>query len=588
MDPVTRYANDVYEGNVVAGPLVRKACARHLRDIESDRGLEWRPDLAQRAIEFFPDVLRLAEGEHAGQPFWLQPWQQFIVGSLFGWLGPDGYRRFRTAYVEIGKGNGKSPMAGGMGIYMMVADGEAGAHCYAAATTRDQADILFQDAVKMVSASPVLKARIQISGKLKVHNLAHLASGSFFRAISAENRGLDGKRVAFAALDEVHEHPTAIVVDKMRAGTKGRRQALIFEITNSGFDRHTVCWQHHEYSEKILDDVLPNDSWFAYVCGLDEKDDYRDPKNWVKANPNLGISITEKYLREQVDEADGMPSKANIVKRLNFCVWTEQSERWMSMEEWDACMDTFDPAELAGEDCYGGLDLASTTDASSLCLLFPPSAKRKKWAALWFYWVPRDNIAKRAHKDHVPYDLWAEQGVICATPGNTTDYDQIRRDIAGTYLEAGAGELGAVRHDKSCLADKYRIVELAYDRWNATQLITQMGADGLTMVPVGQGFQTQTSALREIERIVLGKEIGPDGEVVAGERKFMHNQNPMVRWNASNIAVAIDPAGNIKLDKARSTERIDGMSAFANAMARASVMPVASASVYESRGLLTI
>jgi phage terminase large subunit-like protein len=283
-----------------------------------------------RSLSFF-DFLQLAEGEHAGKPFKLEPFQQFIVGSLFGWRGPDGYRRFRTAYIEIGKGNGKSPLAGGIGLYGMAADDEEGAEIYAAAVTRDQARILFTDAEKMVKASPFLTEIVTQN----VNNLAVLSTNSYFRPVSSESRGLDGHRVHMALIDEIREHPNSLVVDKMRAGTKGRRQALILEITNSGYNRETVCWAHHEYSSKILEGLIENDSWFAYVCQLDpcdpcraegkdtptegcpDCDDWREEKTWIKANPCLDVSITRKYLREQVAEAIGMPTKQNIVRRLS-------------------------------------------------------------------------------------------------------------------------------------------------------------------------------------------------------------------------------------------------------------------------------
>ena len=563
-DPTREYCNKVLSGEILAGESVRKACKRHLDDLVNGpkRGLSWDLVAANRAIQFFPDVLRLAEGEFAGKPFELQLWQKFIVGSLFGWKGPDGFRRFRSAYIEIGKGNGKSPMAGGIGLYMMNADGEIGAHCFAAAVTREQANILFQDAVKMVDAAPALTARITKSGKRHVFNLANVSTGSFFRPVSSEGKGLDGKRVHFAALDEIHEHPTAIVVDKMRAGTKGRRQALIFEITNSGYDRHSVCYQHHDYSRKILGGILENDQWFAYICHLDvcsdckdagkvlpscdKCDQWTDERTWVKANPNLDVSITSKYLREQVREAQGMPSKENIVKRLNFCMWTEQAVRWLPMDKWDACKGNVDKAMLAKAPCFLGLDLANTSDLAAAILLFPDGEGYK---LLPYFWVPEDTVRVRSEKERVPYDLWVREGYIKATEGAVIDYDVIRADI-------------------NAIAEKYSIQEIDVDPWNATQIRAQLENDGFQVVEIRQGFQTLSAPTKELERLIRAQ-------------LLEHGGNPVLRWNASNVSVRTDPAGNLKPDKERSIEKIDGITALVNALARAMVTPISSGRLME-------
>lgn len=553
LDPVQSYATDVIGGRIVAGKLVRQACKRHLDDLQqqTERGLDWKPEQALRAINFFPEVLRLAEGEHAGQPFTLEPWQKFIVGSLFGWHGTDGFRRFRNAYVEIGKGNGKSPMAGGIGLYMLTADGEAGAECYAAATTREQAGILFKDAVKMVDQSPSLSARISQSGKSHVFNLAHLASGSYFRPVSSEGKGLDGKRVHYAALDEVHEHPNATVVDKMRAGTKGRRQALIFEITNSGFNRQSVCWFHHEYSEKILEGSVSDDAWFAYVCQLDEKDDWKDEKVWPKANPNLGVSIPLKYLREQVREAIGMPSKENIVKRLNFCMWTEQSERWMPMEIWLPRAAEYTEEDLLKRDCFAGMDLASKVDIAAFVLVFPG----EKMRILPYFFIPEQNMERRAKRDRVDYKLWVQQGHMIATPGNVIDFDYIRDFI-------------------NKLGDKFAFKEIAYDPWNATQIATQLQGDGFPMVEFRQGFRSMSEPTKEVMSLCLSEGIE-------------HNNNPAMNWMMANVAAQQDPAGNLKPDKEKSGQKIDGPVAMIMGLGRAIVNPD-SGSVYEERGILTL
>lgn len=554
-DPVARYAHDVTSGRILAGPMVRLACARHLRDLtRSD--LVFDKAKALRAIGFFRDVLRLNGGDFEGKPFILSDWQAFIVGSLFGWLSLDGYRRFRVAYIEAPKGSGKSPLAAGVGHLMLSADGEARAEVYAAATKKDQAMILFRDAVAMWQQSPALTSRLKASGQQpNIWNLADLTTGSFFRPISSDD-GQSGPRPHCGLIDELHEHKSPMVTDMMRAGTKGRTQALIFEITNSGYDRHSVCWQHHEYSGKVLEQIINDDSWFAYVCGLDPQDDWTDEKVWGKANPNLGVSVPLKYLREQVREAQGMAAKQNTVRRLNFCAWTEQDERWLDMALWDTGAEPIDAVALRGRPCYGGLDLARTRDLSAFALLFPPLAAGETWKVLMRFWIPDADMRVRSQRDRVPYDVWVREGLISCTQGNATDFSFIEKAIV-----AACGE--------------YDVREVAYDRVFAGEIVQNLMAEGVTMVPFGQGFISQAAPVAELHRMLL-----------AGE--FQHGGNPVLRWNASNVTVAQDPAGNLKLDKARSTERIDGIAALCNAIGRAQVHPVEGASVYETRGIISL
>jgi phage terminase large subunit-like protein len=530
-DPVTSYASEVLAGRIVAGKLVRLACQRHLRDLKEGpgRGLRWDLKAALWTINFFPDALRLHEGDFSGQPFHLQLWEQFIIGSLFGWKKKSGHRRFRTAYVEVGKGNGKSPIAGGLGLYMTGSDGEPGAESYAAAVKRDQADILFQDAVHMVQASPSLSQQFQLSGKGKVYNIAHPGT----------------------AIDELHEHPTPMVVGKMRDGTKARKQPLIFEITNSGYDQTSICWEHHYTSVQILEGERENDEWFAYVCQLDEGDDWRDPKNWLKTNPNLGVSITEEYLRLQVKEAQEIPSSQNRVKRLNFCIWTEQAERWLDMDAWRACGEPVDAEALKGQECFAGLDLSSKIDLTSFKLVFPGDPVR----VLGWFWLPEDAVRSRWERSQVPYPQWRDQGYLLTTPGNVVDYDAIRAKVK---------ELG----------QQYRIREIGFDPYNATHLATQLESDGFKMVEVRQGVQTMSDPSKELEKLVVGHGIA-------------HGNHPVLNWCASNVVVRRDHNDNIKPDKERATEKIDGIVALIMALSRM-IVAGSGPSVYEERGILTI
>lgn len=575
IDQASAYARMVVDGTIVAGRPVRLACERHLRDLQfgHQRGLVFDVAAAQFAITFF-SYLRLAEGEHEGKPFILQPFQAFIVGSLFGWKGDDGYRRFRTAYIEIGKGSGKSPLAAGIGVKGLVADGEAGAEIYAAAVMRDQAKIVWSDAEKMIKASELLSSRVTQT----VNNLAVMRTNSFFRPVSSEGRGLDGKRVHMAIIDEVHEHPTPTVVDKMRAGTKGRRQPMIVEITNSGYDRNSVCWHHHEYSLKVLEQAMENDSWFAYVCSLDACDacrgkgktqpdgecktcdDWRDESTWLKANPNLGISVTHKYLREQVTEAIGMPSKENIVKRLNFCFWTEQANRWIQMDLWAACGvgGPIDEGALAGRNAFIGLDLSTTEDIGAAAIVFPRTEGEEgsKFRVVWRFWIPELTMRARSERERTMLEGWVAKGLVKATPGNTTDYDIIREDL-------------------NVIGDTFAIKELAYDPWNATQLATQLGGDGFTVVPIRQGFQSLTEPTKELGKLIKAIDID-------------HGGNPVAGWMASNVSVAQDAASNLKPDKKSSADRIDGIVALITALARAIVHPEAQGSKYDNEGITVL
>lgn len=451
-----------------------------------------------------------------------------------------------------------SPLSALVGLYGLIADKEARAEIYAAAQKRDQAMVLFRDAVALVDSSPLLKSKILKSGVNPVWNLTF--NGSFFRPISSEDGGQSGPRPHMGLIDELHEHKSAHVVDMIRAGTKARRQALLFEITNSGFDRNTVCWAHREYSERVLQARSPedagfDDSWFAYVCTLDpcpkclregktfpdetcpDCDQWTDERCWPKANPTIDVVLPRKYLREQVREALGMPSKQNTVKRLNFCVWTESCEKWLDIEAWDECGGAVDPESLRGRHCFGGLDLARVKDLSALALLFPPMEEGEKWKVLLWFWVPQEDMHTRSKRDRVPYDVWVRSRLIETTPGNTTDFAFIKDKILQ-------------------LSSVYEILEIAYDRTFAGELINTLTDEGVKMVEFGQGFLSMAAPTAELERLVLS-------------RQLLHGGNPVLRWMASNVTVRHDPAGNIKPDKETSTERIDGICALIMALGRA-------------------
>jgi phage terminase large subunit-like protein len=543
-DAATAYAHSVVDGKTVAGPYVRYACRRHLEDLKKGaaRGLSWDVEAAERAIGFYRDVLRLNGGEFEGKAYELLPWQSFIVGSVFGWKTSDGFRRFRVVYVETAKGSGKSPLAAGVGLYGLVADGEARAEIYAAATKKDQAQILFRDAVAMVDQSPALAKRITKSGVGEnVWNLAYRQTGSWFRPISADD-GQSGPRPHITLGDEIHEHKNGYIVEMAKAGQKSRRQPLLFMITNSGASRTSICWEYHDYGIKVASGAISNDSFFAYVCAVDKKDDpLKDEKCWPKVNPSLAYGLpTLRYLREQVNEARGMPSKEALVRRLNFCQWVDAATAAISREAWEACEDKrFKRDGLKGRRCWGGLDLSSVLDLTAFALLFEPSEDDKRWRLVVWFWIPGEDLAEREDRDKVPYRVWRDHGHLETTPGKTVD----KNAVAMRVVEICAG---------------YDVQEIGFDRWRIADFKRELEKEGeeLPLVEFGQGFKDMAPAVDEFERLLVG-------------RKMRHDGNPVLTWNAANAVYETDAAKNRKLSKDKATGRIDGIVAAVMAAGRA-------------------
>jgi len=536
--PVENYARGVVAGLILCGEHVVLACRRHLDDLENarGRGFYFDPDEADYAIEFF-GFLRHVKGEWSGQIVILDPWQVFIVGSIFGWRRvDDGTRRFRTAYIEVPRKNGKSTLAAGIGLFCFLADGEPGAEVYSAATKREQAKIVFSAASAMVRKSRGLSSRV-----VSLHqSLSMPASESVFLPLAADSKTMDGLNVHCAVLDELHAHPNRDIVDVIDTATGSRRQPLIFEITTAGFDRHSVCWEHHDYSIQVLEgnyNDVAADSWFAYIAGCDDKDAWDDPKTWAKANPGYGISVKPDDLARLCAKAQQMPAAQSAFEQKRLDRWTEQAERWLDMDLWRAGGELVDPDEMAGRDCIGGLDLARVNDLTALAHIFPPVAAGEKWKIWMRFFVPAEDIAMRSKRDKVPYVKWRNQGFIEPTPGNTTDF---------AFVEAAILEAAA----------RFNLMQLAYDRTFAGQLVNNLTDEGILMVPFGQGFVSMGEACADFLRLLL-----------AGE--LQHGNNPVLAWNAANVTVRRDPSGNEKPDKDRSRERIDGIVAVIMGLRRA-------------------
>jgi len=550
-----QYVEDVLGGQQVACKSVRLACERHRRDLETgaERGL-WFDDTAARiAIAFFR-LLKHSKGEWAGQVMELEPWQQFIIGELFGWKRTDGLRRFRTAYLEVARKNGKTTMAAGIGLYLLVADNEPGAEVYSAATKRDQARLSHGEATRMAKSSPQIRRLVTIYKD----NIHIKDTASKFEPLGADADTIDGLNVHGALVDELHAHKTRDVWDQLETATGSRRQPLMAAITTSGFDRHSICFQFHEYTEKILSGVIVDDSWFGMIYSLDEGDEWDSEANWIKANPNLGISKKWDDMRRKAARAKEMPSALNAFLRLELDVWTESETKWMNMDHWRACGTMVDAAGLRGRTCYAGLDLSSNIDVSAFLLVFPPQTEGDLVQVLCRFWIPEESMHERVHNDRVPYDVWVRQGYITATPGNVIDYSYI---------------LAQVDEDMQA----YDIHELAFDRWGATKIQTdlmELGGEDF-LVQFGQGFASMTAPMKELEKLILG-------------HRLAHGNNPVLTWMADNLVARQDPAGNIKPDKARSREKIDGMVALIMALDRALRHEKKRRSVYEDRGLFNV
>jgi phage terminase large subunit-like protein len=531
-----QYMDDVLSGRIVVGRRVRQAVERHVVDLQNakERGFRFDRKAAQRVLDFFT-LLHHSKGEWAGQPFMLAPWQAFILWVVFGWKRRDATRRFRSAFIEVARKNGKSTMAAGVGLYLFAADRELGAEVYTAATKRDQARIVHEEAVHMVQSSPGLSRHVQTFKD----NLSMIRTNSKYEPLGADADTMDGLNVHAAIVDEVHAHKNRNLWDVLETATGARRQPLMFAITTAGFDRQSICWQLHDYGEKVLDGIIINDTYFAFIASLDPEDSWTDRSMWKKANPNLGISVKPESLEEQCAKAESLPSAQNAFRRLRLNQWTEQSDRWIDIAVWDECAEPVHPESLRNRHCFGGLDLSSTTDLSAFVLVFPPKETNERCNVHCRFWMPEDNVRRRVEKDRVPYDVWIRQGFIQTTSGNVVDYDVIRE---------------AIKKD----AAQFRIREISFDRWNATQLSTQLASDGIEMVEFGQGFASMSGPMRELEKLIIG-------------RQLAHGGHPVLKWMASNVAVKQDPAGNLKPDKSKSTERIDGIVALVMAIGRATV-----------------
>lgn len=550
--PVVEYMSGVLDGSIPAGKWIRLAVQRHLNDLESgeERGIWFDRSAAQHVIDYF-GFLKHSKGEWSGEPFILLPWQQFLLWVLFGWKRRDGFRRFRTAYVEVPRKNGKSTLAAGIGLYLLTGDGEPGAEVYSAATKRDQAKITWNEAVQMVRRSPALSRMIRHyrSGD----NLSVEATASKFMPLGQDSDTMDGLNVHGAIIDELHAHKDRGVVSILETATGARRQPLIFEITTAGSDQDTVCWDHHFYSTQILEGIIEADTWFTFIASIDEGDDWKDPVTWAKANPSLGVSVKLDDLQRKADKAEQLPADQNSFRRLHLNEWTQQTTRWIDVALWDANSGGKEIPDLSGREFYAGLDLSSVSDITAWVMVFPGENPEDLEIRCRF-WCPKSRLSDPTNRYRDQYQVWANQGYLEVTPGEAVEYKFAKKRI----LEDAA---------------KYKLVDVNVDRlFQGYSLSQELEDEGLKIFGMGQGFLGMAVPMREFERRLL-------------EHRLRHHGNPVLRFMAAGVAVRKDPSDNMKVDKAASQCKVDGIVALVMAIDRAMRHGQKKKSVYEERGL---
>lgn len=592
-DRATAYAQAVFDRKIVAGPHVRNACRRHLDDLKRE-DIRFDPAAAARAIGFFEKRLKLSEGQFENKPFRSEPAQDFIIGSIFGWKRLDDTRRFRRAYIEQGKGNGKSPLAGGIGLYGLTYDGEAGAEIYSAGATKDQAGILFRDAVKMVDKSPDLDSRLKRSGGVgREFNLAYLKNGSFFRPVSRETKKTgSGPRPHFALVDELHEHADAGIIEILERGFKFRRQPLLVMITNSGSDRNSVCWVEHEHAVRVAAGNFDakdedahylgeriDDATFSYVCALDPGDDpLADPSCWAKANPLLGVTITEEYLAGVVKQAKQMPSKLNGILRLHFCKWTDAETAWMTREVLEPALADFDPAEHKDKPLWFGCDLSQNRDITAMAAVVKTGTveveaerdgekilvEKPTYDAWIEAWTPGDTVEARSLTDKAPYGQWVKAGHLHAPKGQSIRFDHVAQALAEYTHD----------YDVQCVAyDRYAFrrgfepecekLGIKVEFVEHPQGGTKKGKPSDAMIEVAKAQDMDAEGLwmpgsvRELEDAIL-------------EGRIRIKRNPVLISAMMSAVTDEDRWGNRWLAKERAVNKIDCAVALAMAIGAAS------------------
>jgi len=492
-----------------------------------------------------------------GVKFHLLDWQNEVIEKTFGTLKLDGFRQYRTVYIEVPKKNGKTEFASGLALYGLCADGEYGAEVYSAAGDREQAGLVFQPAATMVSQDSRLEKRLEVSESRK--RIVYRKTGSFYQVLSSEVFTKHGLNPHLVIFDELHAQPNRELYEVLTEGTEtARDQQLIIIITTAGIaDKNSIGWEVHDYAIQVRDGIIEDPTFLPIIYAIEDDESEDDPEIWKRVNPALDEIFTIEKIETHHKQARANPMRWNSFLRFRLNKWVGQIERFIPMDHWDLCNGPFDLDKLIGRPCFGGLDLSNSKDLTCFLLVFPPMTKEElTYKIIPYFYVPEDHIEDRSRSDKVPYNLWSESGHITATPGNRIDYNFIRSDIEKAH-------------------GKYDIREIAFDMWGSVQISIDITENiGIEMVQHGQGYKSMTAPTKKLLEMVLGHELA-------------HNNHPVLRWNADNIAVKMDPAENVKPDKQKSRERIDGIVALTMALGRCLANPELH-SVYEERGIILI
>jgi len=541
-----RYAEQVVAGEILSCRWVQLACQRQLNDLARFKGkgspYRFNPKLVDRdGRSFYPadnlcafiERLPHVKGPLAGESITLEPWQIFILSTVFGWVKSDGKRRYRRSYIEVPRGNAKSTLSSAVALYMLAADGEGGAEVYSLATTRDQARIVFGDAQTMARRSAGFRSRFAVN--VGAHNMHVLASGSKFEALSAEGSTLDGLNIHFGCVDELHAHKTRTVYDVVETGTGKRDNSLLWVITTAGSNRAGICYEARTFVTKLLNGVIEDDTQFGIVYGLDDGDDWTTENALVKANPNWGISVRPEILGPLQAKAMQLPSAVNNFKTKHLNEWVNADTAWMDMRAWDACGDSsLDIEAFTGQPCWVGLDLASKTDIAALMLMFQHPEISDAYVVFGKYYLPEDTVQAAGNSQ---YPGWMRTGRLTVTPGNVIDFGWIEADLLDLVL-------------------RFAVQAVAFDPFQATQLSTRMLAEGLPMIEVRPTVLNFSEPMKTLEALVL-------------QRKLVHDGDPVLTWMASNVVAHLDAKDNIYPRKERAENKIDGIVALIMALSRA-------------------